>query len=249
MPWTRSSAEVIAHRGASAAAPEHTVEAFDLAVAQGADVLELDVRPARDGELVVIHDATLARTAGDPRRVDQLTRLELERLAPSVRPLTLGQMLGRYGDSVQLLIELKDPEPETEGLLVDSLERHGMIDAVRVQVFDALALRRLRLRAPRLSLTSLHRRRPSARTLDTTARLAGGVGVLHRRIDAALVSAAHARGLAISAWTVNSDAAIDRVLRLGVDGVITDAPDVAALRAAYWSERDEVAAVPLAQAV
>ena len=203
------------------------------------------MRPTRDGELVVVHDATLARTAGDPRRVDKMTRLELEQLPPPVRPLTLAQMLDRYRDSVPLLIELKDPEPHAEGLLVEDLERHGMIEAARVQVFDPVALRRLRVRAPRLRLASLHRRRPSARTLDGLARLATGVGVCHPRIDAALVAAAHARDLTISAWTVNSAAEIGRVLSLGVDGVITDAPAVAAAHVACWDARDQVGAEAL----
>lgn len=230
MPRTPPSAVVIAHRGASASAPENTHAAFDLALSQGAEVLELDVRITRDGALVVVHDSTLARTAGDPRRVDALTRSDLERLAAAVRPPTLDAVLERHGPSAVLLLELKDPEPLLEGLVVDTVERHRLTERVVLQVFDPLALRRLRLRAPWIRLCSLHIGRPAPRTLERVARVATSIGVWHRRVDAGLVAAARDRGLAVNAWTVNSPAQIDRMFALGVDGVVTDVPDLAAER-------------------
>ena len=222
------SREVIAHRGASALAPEHTHTAYDLAVAQGADILELDVRATADGDLLVVHDPTLARTTGDARRVDSLTRGALAGLTPSLRPLTLDAVLERHGAAAKLLVELKDPEPHWEGLVLDAVERHGAADRVVLQSFDMRALRRLRMRAPGLPLAWLHRRMPAPRMLDAVARCAEGIGVWHHHVDAGLVAAAHARGLVVHAWTVNSTAAIRRVLAAGVDGVITDVPNVAA---------------------
>src|SRR5882672_8219125 len=68
---------VIAHRGNAAHAPENTLEAFDQAIALGADALELDVHVTRDGVPVVIHDPTLSRTAGQPHAVGALTAAEL----------------------------------------------------------------------------------------------------------------------------------------------------------------------------
>lgn len=143
------------------------------------------------------------------------------------RPLTLASVLERYGSSVRLLIELKDPAPDWEGLVIDAVDRHGLADRVALQAFGLAALRRLRLRAPHLRLSSLHRRRPSSRTLDGVARCARSIGVWHQAVDTDLVVAARARGLAVSAWTVSSPATIDRVLAAGVDGLITDAPDLA----------------------
>src|SRR3712207_255467 len=104
---------IIAHRGASAYAPEHTFAAYDLALDQGADVLELDVRSTADGELVVVHDATLRRTCGDPRRVDSLGRRDLAALG-ELRPLTLDAVLDRYGAQTRFLLDLKDPRPAWE---------------------------------------------------------------------------------------------------------------------------------------
>src|SRR5687767_2911268 len=101
-------AEVIAHRGASAYAPEHTCAAYDLALEMGADRLELDIHPAGDGELVVNHDATLRRTTGDPRALADMTLAELLAFEHSHRPLTLDEVFTRYGGETRFLVEIKD---------------------------------------------------------------------------------------------------------------------------------------------
>ncbi len=221
--------QVIAHRGASAEAAEHTFGAYDLALAQGADTLELDVRPTADGELVVLHDRTLARTAGDPRRLAELTARDLAELDPAVRPLLLDDVLARYGRRTRWLVELKDPQPAWEGRVVAALSRHGVGDLAVVQSFDGPALRRLRGAAPWLVVSPLARRRrtPGPAFLDRSAGYADGIGVWHEAVDLALVAGAHARGLAVRAFTVNEPAEMDRLLALGVDGLITDLPATA----------------------
>ena len=221
-------ADVTAHRGASAYAPEHTFAAYDLALEQGAEMLELDVRPTADGELLVVHDPTLLRTALDSRHVSRLTRGDVMALDPLVRPLTLDAVFERYGRRARLLVELKEPTPVWEQRAVDAISRHGLADEAIVQSFDARALRRLRTAAPCLAVASLHLVTPiTSRRLRAIARYAGGIGVWHRSIDQAFVLRAHAAGLAVRAWTVNGDGEIERLLALGVDGIITDVPDVA----------------------
>ncbi len=196
--------EIIAHRGASGHAPEHTVPAYDLALAQGAHMLELDVRPVPGRGLVVQHDRVEAR-----------------------RPLALEDVLRRYGARTRLLIELKDPDPSWEGDVLAAVARHGLEERVVLQSFDAHALRRLRERAPHLAYAPLVRAAARPSRLDALATWASAVGVWHHRVDARLVARAHDRGLAVRAWTVNAPRAIERLLALGVDGVITDLPDVA----------------------
>ncbi len=220
--------EVIAHRGASAYAPEHTFAAYDLALEQGAQMLELDVRATADGELVVVHDATLLRTALVARRVSRMTRGELMALDPLLRPLTLDAVLERYARRVRLLVELKDPTRAWERRVVTAIARHGLAGQTIVQSFDANALCRLRGAAPWLATAPLYRFAPArgARAY-AIARSAGGIGVWHGAIDAALVSRAHAAGMVVRAWTVNRAAQIARLMALGVDGIITDAPDIA----------------------
>ncbi len=216
--------EIIAHRGASAAEPEHTRAAYDLAVAQGADYIELDVRAMADGTLALVHDATLARTTGDPRRVDAVRHDELP---PRERPLTLDSVLGEYGARARLLVELKDPHPSWERRVIEAIDRHDLREQVVIQSFDAFSLRRLAAVAPGIPYAPLARRRPPVRRLDAYATFASGLGLWHRRVDAKLIDAAHDRGLTVRAWTVNDAPGIERVLAAGADGVITDVPDVA----------------------
>ena len=231
--------QVIAHRGASGYAPEHTLTAYDLALEQGAEVLELDVRATRDGEVVVLHDKTLLRTEGDPRRIADVTLAELD---PVTRPLTLDAVLERYGRHAHLLVEVKDPAPPWEHGVAAAIDRHGLAGSAIVQSFDRVGLRRMRVAAPWLEVAALCRCGPAtSRGLRSMARYATGIGVWHGAVTAPLVLRAHAAGLTVRAWTVNAPAEMHRLDALGVDGVITDVPDVARALVA-----GEAAATPVA---
>lgn len=221
-------AEIVAHRGASAYAPEHTFEAYDLALRMGADMVELDVRLTRDGRLVVLHDATLARTSGDPRRIRDVGAAEL---SGPLRPLALEEVLDRYGPVTRLLIELKEPRPPAERRLIGALRERRLLDRVTVQSFDGYGLRRVRRLEPAVDLARLFcetstREQVLAR-LRATRRYASAIGVFHATVDRALVGAAHTAGLAVRAFTVNREGDMERLLACGVDGLITDVPDVA----------------------
>lgn len=220
--------EIVAHRGASAYAPENTLAAYDLAVAQGADTIELDVRTTADGDLVLVHDVSLLRTAGDSTEVRYLDRRRMRRLEDWLRPPSIEDVLSRYPPNVRFLVDVKDPDPYWELRVVGALERHGLRGRVLVQSFDLAGLSRLHAAAPWLPLAALFRRRDTPRErLDEVARFAQGIGPWHGSVDAELVEAAHARGLAVRPWTVDDPAEVARLVALGVDGVITNAPDVA----------------------
>ncbi len=220
--------EIIAHRGASADAPEHTWGAYDLALADGAHTLEIDIRLSADERLTAIHDATLWRTARDPRAVSVLTRDDIKALPRAVRPLRLSKILERYEGRCRFLLDLKEPTPVMERRLFRLLRDFGLGDAVVVQSLDEASLRRLARRG--LAVAPLHERRPGDRALDRARDLgASGVGVRARHVTAELVTAAANRGLAVRAWTVNDPADAVALARLGVDGLITDAPGVVRL--------------------
>jgi glycerophosphoryl diester phosphodiesterase len=220
--------EIIAHRGASAYAAEHTVAAYDLALAQGAPTLEVDVRATADGELVVVHDPTLLRTAGDPRRVDGLTGTAIRRLDPAVRPLRLDAVLARYAARARFLIDLKEPTPDWEAGVIEAIDRHGLRDRVVVQSFDGDALRRLHGMAPWLAIARLYRRgAPVREDLDAAASFAIAIAPWHGQVDLGLLMDAEARGLSVQPWTVDGPAHIEGLLALGVHGLETNVPDVA----------------------
>lgn len=220
---------VIAHRGASAHAPEHTVAAYDRALADGADWLELDVRPLADGTPVVVHDRTLERTCGDPRAVEDLRCADL--LALDAAPLTYANVLARYGAAARYLVELKEPCPADGPRALEIAELLGVRDRIAVQSFAHGALRRLKGHG--VPLWPLYPRKLPARWLRMDLTRVGdwatGIAPHRASIDAALVEAAHARGLEVRAYTVNDPAEMERLLALGVDGLITDVPGTARL--------------------
>jgi glycerophosphoryl diester phosphodiesterase len=218
---------IVAHRGASAYAPEHSFAAYDLALAQGAQTLELDVRASKDGVLFVLHDATLARTAGDPRAIAATTALELAALPQAQRPLRLDAVLRRYGTATRWLIDVKDPAPTWEPAIPAALVRHGVARHAVVQSFDLTALQRLRRIARWLPVAPLLEHAPSPAELSWIARFATGIGVHHPAVNVAVVARAHARGLTVRAWTPNEPTDCARLLATGVDELITDAPAVA----------------------
>lgn len=234
--------EIVAHRGASDDAPENTLAAVDEAVAQRADTVEVDVQRTADGELVLLHDATLARTTDVeqvfPDRalapVGAFTLAELRRLdagswfgprfAGEQIP-TLAELLDRTGDRAALLLELKDPA------LYDGIE--GEVAAavagaprVAVQSFDHDAMRRFAGIAPDVEAGWLFSARPTDAQLDAAATVADQVNPSSKVVDAALVTAVAQRGLTTGVYTVNEEADMRALIDAGVDRVITDRPAV-----------------------
>ena len=232
---------VFAHRGASAERPEHTEEAYRLAIEQGADGLECDVRLTRDGHLVCIHDATLRRTNNVRGRVSALTLDEMRRLDSGGRVLTLDGLLTlatSAGRPLRLLVETKHPSrfgSAVEERLVDLLRQHDLSGptrpaspSVRVTVmsFSPLAVRTMRGLAPELESVFLYEV-ASPRVRDGRppfgARILGpGIGAL--RAHPEVVDRAHGRGHRVYVWTVNTAEEIDLAADLGVDGIISDRP-------------------------
>ena len=227
--------------------PEHTLRAYERAIAEGVDGLECDVRLTRDRQLVCIHDALIDRTSNGRGRVSSASLADLEKLdfAPGTdRPegiLTLDRLLTALIDATRplhLLVETKHPSRfggEVEESVVQLLVRHGLATTagarqagvtVTVMSFSALALRRMRVLAPDVQTVFLFDLGPKAvwegRTPFGADALGPGVKALRGRPD--LVRRAHDRGHRIYVWTVNEPADIGLVVDLGVDGIITDRP-------------------------
>ena len=238
----RAGPLVFAHRGASAERPEHTEEAYRLAIEQGADGLECDVRLTRDGHLVCIHDATLRRTSNGRGRVSALTLDEMRRLDfGGSRVLTLDQLLtmaASAGRPLRLLVETKHPSrfgSAVEERLVELLRRHDLAGptrpgaaSVRVTVmsFSPLAVRTMRGLAPELESVFLYEvaapRVRDGRPPFGAGVLGPGIGAL--RAHPEVVDRAHGRGHRVYVWTVNTAEEIALVTGLGVDGIISDRP-------------------------
>lgn len=219
---------VIAHRGASLHAPEHTVEAYDLALEQGADALEIDVRLTADGQLVAVHDQTLQRTTGDPRAVADLHAREIASLPSPERPVALDDLLDRYGRRTRLLVELKDPEAAGERRIVDAVAEHGLTDRVVLQSFDHAALRRIQRSAPELAVAALYRRASDGPTLVAdaaeVASWACAMTCPVAALDGDVLAAAAHRDVPVWTYTINDVERARALDDLGVAAIITDTP-------------------------
>ena len=144
---------IVAHRGASTEAPEHTLAAYEAAIREQADMIELDVRLSADGQLVVIHDERLERTTDGRGFVREYTLQALKRLDAGSwfgrsfegqRIQTLTELLERFRDRVRFAIELKEGSSVSPGIeerLVSILQIYDMTGQVLVFSFDHNALR------------------------------------------------------------------------------------------------------------
>lgn len=213
---------IIAHRGASREAPENTIRAFERAIGIGVDRIELDLRRAVDGGIVVIHDEDLQRLCGDERRVDELTLAELRALpilesvhgvAPDTRVPEFDEVLDRIAPRCPLYLELKeDPDPVAFTLEVLDLVPNGTVH--RIASFDATVVKS--------ALEHGHKGVLIANTFeaieDIPAELRSGLTALslrHDAIDEHAVQLARELGIELWAWTVDHPDQWERLAALG----------------------------------
>jgi glycerophosphoryl diester phosphodiesterase len=222
---------VIAHRGAwGPAAPnapaENTLEAFEAAIALGADMIELDVRRTRDGQLVVFHDARVKTVPTSSLPYDAL-----KTKGTQARPPLLTDVLDLTKDRIALNLEIKET-----GYIQDTIAllRPFGVERCLVSSFLDDVVREAKSLAPELR-TGLLVGASFRRALTTRLPAAGADWlVLHRRLaDATALAKAHAAGVPCIVWTVNAARALDRYLaHPAVAGVITDRPALALERRA-----------------
>lgn len=241
---------VIAHRGGRARGPENTLEAMQLGIAEGADAIELDVHLCADGDVVVIHDATVDRTTDGIGAVDRMTLADLRSLdaacrfsgvqpTPITRPCripTLGEVFESF-PRTPLIIEVKKAAASVQTRTL--IERHGaedrcLVDSIYSKALDVFRGSRIARGASRrgvvrllvrsfLSTQGLQRVELSALCIPRTYR---GLPLPVRRLAALLRPA----GKPTHIWTVNDPGEALELWGLGVSGIITD--DVLAIVAA-----------------
>jgi glycerophosphoryl diester phosphodiesterase len=248
-PW------LIAHRGGSALAPENTLAAFEQAARLGADCVETDVRRTRDGAVVIFHDDDTARLTGAPGTIEARTLAEVRALDAGfaftpgggaypwrgrglVVP-TLAEALARF-PSMRFNVDAKGEEPALAEALVAVVRAAGAVDRVGLGSFHDAQGERLRARCPEAACylpqgpATAHVM--AAKAGAPAASAPGGwdyASLPHRLhgmtvVDAEVLAWFHARGMPVHAWTVDEEAELRGLLALGVDGIVTDRPDVLA---------------------
>ena len=229
---------IIAHRGSSSAAPENTFAAFDLAVQQGADYIELDVQLTMDQHVVVIHDDTVDRTSNGSGLVKSYTLDRLKKLDAgswfdsryaNERIPTLQEILERYSQRVGILIEIKHPKRQIgiEKAVVDIINRFAYSRHIMVQSFDAYSLQRVKAYAP--SLRTAFIIKPSAfkltkRKLTEHSSFADCLNMKKTMINRWWIDRIHSVGMDVFIWTVKDQKTANRIKTYPIDGVVTDHP-------------------------
>ena len=223
-PASRPRPLVIAHRGASAAEVENSLAAFRVAARLGADAVELDVHASADGGLFVHHDETLDGT-------HHLAHLSARRIAehrlPNGEPVpTLAQALDA-ANGLRVFVEVKSLSAQFDDAFLATLDRGPNPDGYAVHSFDHRIIRRLKGRRASLpcgALSTSYLMRPECALDDAQAAT---LWQEYRLVDEHLVAAVHALGGLVYAWTVDDPERMRLLLGCGVDGLCTNAPDVA----------------------
>ena len=242
----------IAHRGGRSLGPENTLYTFKRAVELGTDVLEMDLQTTSDGALVILHDREVDRTTNGTGAVDSFTLSDLKKLDAGFRwspdnfrsyPLrnkgvtipTLTEVFKAFPDT-RINIEIKSSQVNTIQNLCRSIRDNRMSQKVMVACFDSGKLGEFRSLCPEVAtstgaseaamfywlqwanLESAYS--PSAQALQIPETY-GQYRIATRRF----LDAAHARNMRVHVWTVNDVEAMQRLIDLGVDGIMTDYPE------------------------
>ena len=227
--------DIIAHRGASAEAPENTLAAFRRALQIGVDGVELDTHLTADGVPVVIHDPLLERTTDGAGLVNDLDLAALRRLDAGRRfgEGFAGERIPTLAEALEMLrrvrviIEIKNGPlyyPAIASRVLTTVAEIGH-PAVTLSSFDHHVLLGVRGAAPELPTAVLY----AARPIDPV-RMAheAGAGALHPNwayVTPDVVASAHAAGLRVETWTVDEPDHLRHILATGVDGVMTNRPE------------------------
>jgi glycerophosphoryl diester phosphodiesterase len=245
--------EVHGHRGARGLRPENTLPAFEYAIAQGVDVLELDTGVTKDGVVVVSHDPFLAKPAcSGPREKANIHELMFAELrqwdcgavknplfpqqqpVPSTRMPTLDEVFalatkGNFRFNVETKIFAESPQltpspDEFVRLILGVMRKHHLESRVILQSFDFRTLHEMKRQAPEVKLAALYT--GPAKSFVEICRDAGAdmISPEHHLVTAEQVKAAHAAGFPVVPWTPDKVEDWDRLIAAGVDAIITDYP-------------------------
>lgn len=230
-PVPRPLPLVIAHRGASAEAPENTIAAFELALEQGADAIAIDVRLSADEQPVVIAEEGLGPMADGGAPVSGRTVRELKRLdaggwwSPGFKGQhvqTLQEVLERFRDRTRFWIELGG-RPGVEEHVVSMVEIYGVIDRAVVQSPDPAALARVQAMSPEIRLALMVTRQTPAPGMAEPGP-AAAISLGRDLVSEEAIGAIRRAGLGCYAWTVDEPAQADRLVDWCIDGIATGRP-------------------------
>ena len=245
--------QVHGHRGARAMRPENTLPAFEYAIAQGVDALELDMAVTRDNVIVVSHDPVLEPPVctgpGGKAVIHELTLAQVrewdcgakqnpafpkQQAVPGTKMPTLEEVFalapkGKFLFNIETKSfvdkpELTPPPEEFARMVLAAVRKHHLEARVVLQSFDFRTLIAMKKLAPEIKLSALYEGPPKDFVAIGKEAGAGIVSPMARLVTAEQVKAAHAAGMEVLPWTVNTPQEWERLVNAGVDGIISDDP-------------------------
>jgi glycerophosphoryl diester phosphodiesterase len=234
---------VYAHRGASAYAPENTLAAFELAIQHKADLIELDAKLTADQQVVVIHDRTVDRTTNGAGRVSELTLSEIRKLNagnkfqdhyPHEKIPTLEEVIELCKGRICLNIELSNYAHPLDRLpyeTANKIKHYQLQDQIIISSFHPIPLWRFQRLEPGVLIGFLARSGYSGfLSRSWLGRALVHYNALHPEksdVNPALINHARKSGHKVVPFTVNDPEEMKKLIALGVDGLITDDPQLA----------------------
>ncbi|HEK9098866.1 glycerophosphodiester phosphodiesterase [Bacillus pfraonensis] len=244
----------IAHRGASAYAPEHTIPSYKLGQQLKGDYIEIDLQMTKDGHLIAMHDETLNRTTNGSGFVKDHTLEEIKRLDAGssfntehpnlakeefngIKVPTLEEIIETFGHDARYYIETKSPEdyPRMEERLLETLSQSQLIDPtvvkekVIIQSFSKESLKKIHSLNPSIPLVQLLTHKTATRLTNEDLKkyktYCVGLGMNFTSMDATVVQKIQAQGLKVHPFTVDKKEDMKKLLEWGVDGMFTNYPD------------------------
>jgi len=226
--------QIMAHRGASSKAPENTLASFQQAIEDGADWIELDVQETADGQVVVMHDSDFMKLSKNPLKIWDATSDDLQDIdigtwyAPEFadqRVPTLAEVLALCKDKIGVNIELKyyGHDQMLEQRVADIVDQQGMNDQVMAMSLKRSGVEKMKAIRPQwkvgllMSVAAGNMNKLEADFLAVNATFA----------DVLLIDQAHDNGKQVFVWTVNDAATMSTMISRGVDGILTDKPELA----------------------
>lgn len=222
---------IFAHRGANSFAPENSIPAFEAAIRLGCDGVEMDVRMTASGDVIIFHDRRLSRMTGCRGNVHQMPLSRIRKCYlkndPRFTIPTLQEALEAVSQRVLINIDVKKETMRQNGLeekILSILRDFRLKDNIIISSFNPLVIKKFAQLAPDYRLGFIYRQR--SHKFMSNGVPVESFHVYHRTLSQKYVANLHERNYRVYAWTVDKEKHFRRMLKIGVDGIITNHPEV-----------------------
>ncbi len=218
----------IAHRGASAHVTDNSIEAFQKAIEMGANILEMDVHATIDGQVIVFHDDNVKSVSKKKRQIDKMLLMEIKKLnlkngeeIPMLR-----DVLERFNGQCQFNVEIKARDAALPAFKI--VRELDMLDDVLFSSFDGPWLLTIKSRNKRVRLACISKDKKLNIIQVATSLKAEAIHIQDKITSQELIDNAKAEELKVHVWTVDKSQKMKKFIDMGIDGIITNRPDILA---------------------